>query len=66
MSTAKEYLELIRLAKMRGEMSAEEKRAQRIDWAAGQCALSDREGRSLEWWMEVATRSVDKKEQDER
>jgi len=34
-------------------MTEEEKREQLINFAAGQCALSDKEERPIEWWAKL-------------
>lgn len=44
------------------KMTKEEWREQKISFAAGQCCLSDREGRSIEWWIETTRRVLDEQE----
>lgn len=48
---------LIERAKKLPPMTAEEREEQAINFAAGNCALSDKQGRSLEFWVEMARRA---------
>lgn len=37
----------------------EQRREARISWVAGQCALSDSQGRSIDFWKEKAREAVE-------
>lgn len=41
------------------EQEREQRRQARISWVAGQCALSDSQGRPIEFWKEKARQAVE-------